>query len=184
MATSKIICYWLNGQPIGLTRYGNRWWKATANEPLRPLGSSLFREDDEDYKDDKKKKEIHYLCEAGSTLHVTELARMMGCALEDPDGNIKKELEDRLRAVKEQGVTISEEPQEMNLQMQVYEYNDKKGERKFGILCGDCDRMTHDLLFCINDFDDVPTAKHWGKVYADFFRKHGVQVNVKMKKNS
>ena len=135
-------------------------------------------------KDDKKKKEIHYLCEAGSTLHVTELARMMGCALEDPDGNIKKELEDRLRALKEQGVTVSEEPQEMNLQMQVYEYKDKKGERKFGIWCGDCDRMTHDLLFCINDFDDAPTAKHWGKVYADFFRKHGVQVNVKMKKNS
>ena len=173
MQTGKIICYWLNGQPIGLTRYGNRWWQVSANEPLHPLRESLFNED--------SREKIHYLCEAGSTLHVTELARMMGCALEDPDGFIDEELEDRLRAVREQGVTVSEEPREMNLQMQVCEYKDKEGYRKFGLCCRERGCVMNDLFY-IGHFDNVLTAKHWGKVYADFFRKHGVQVNVEMMK--
>lgn len=177
MQTGKIICYWLNGQPIGLILDGNRWWKVTANERLELLDVPIFRR-----VVDVDEEKIHYLCEAGSTLHVTQLARMMGCALEDPDGDIEKELEDRLRGVKDQGVTVSEEPGEMNLLMRVCKYEDDKGERKVSIWCRDRDRIMHDLLFFINDFDDAPTAKHWGKVYADFFRKHGVTVNVEMEK--
>ena len=170
MQTGKIICYdRVDGSVCGLMPIGNQWWKATRDEKFESLDESYIRYDED--------SELMYLCEEGATLHITDLTVMMGCALENAYGDIHEELDQRLNTLKAQGIMVSEEPRRLDLMMRIYHNVGTLRKGAYSIVCED-QKRTDRCLLNIDNFDDADIAIHWGYVYADFFRRHGVEVHV------
>jgi hypothetical protein len=53
----------------------------------------------------------------------------------------------------------------------------------YSLVCEDRHRAGRFLLN-LDNFDDADIAIHWGYVYADFFRRHGVDVHVTLRAKS
>lgn len=158
-----------SGFPMTAMFLGNEWWLMSKDQQLRPLtdGDGSF----EDY---------NLLCDVGDCILMKDLARMMGRALENPEDKINDVLRWRLRELLAQGVTLISKPQTLNLVLRLFSNEGTKRQGEYSIWCEEGDR-SFETLFDLDCFEDMEKAVHWAQVYVEFFRRHGVTVNVKLK---
>ncbi len=162
----KIVVYGKCGGFATIATFlGNQWWVTSKDERLEPLYSGEPY-DQSDYR---------YLCEVGELIQMRDLAGMMGCALELPEGDVKEVLANRLKDLNMMGVKFISSAQYLNLKMSIFSNENTKRQGKFSLTCNDADRDM--MLFDIDGFEDAKEALNWAKVYVEFFMKHGVKCN-------
>ena len=166
---NKIIVYnKISGVAATVTFLGNQWWLTTKDEMLEPLEVTFCYDDG-----------YRYLCEAGDTIQMKDLALMMGCALEYAEDEIHKVLHSRLVTLRAQDVKFEAVPQELHLKVHLFSNKGTGRRGNFSIVCektpGEAQR-----LFDLANFDDVETALYWVQVYCRIFTRHGVDVKVRV----
>ena len=166
----KIVVYGKCGGFATIATFlGNQWWVTSKDERLEPLFSG------EPY----DKSDYRYLCEEGEMIQMRDLAGMMGCALELPEGDIKEVLASRLKDLNMMGVKFISSAQYLNLEIRVFNNQNTTRQGKYSVWCSDIDRDV--LLFDIDGFEDAKEALSWAKVYVEFFMKHGVKCNYALR---
>ena len=161
---NKIVVYGKCGGLATIATFlGNQWWVTSKDERLEPLFSG------EPY----DKSDYRYLCEEGELIQMRDLAGMMGCALELPEGDIKEVLASRLKDLNMMGVKFISSAQYLNLEIRVFNNQNTTRQGKFSVFCSDTDRDV--MLFDVDGFEDAKEALSWAKVYVEFFLKHGVK---------
>ena len=167
---NKIVVYGKCGGFATIATFlGNQWWVTSKDERLEPLFSG------EPY----DKSDYRYLCEEGEMIQMRDLAGMMGCALELPEGDIKEVLASRLKDLNMMGVKFISSAQYLNLEIRVFNNQNTTRQGKYSVWCSDIDRDV--MLFDIDGFEDAKEALSWAKVYVEFFMKHGVKCNYTLR---
>ena len=167
---NKIVVYGKCGGFATIATFlGKQWWITSKDERLEPLFSG------EPY----DKSDYRYLCEEGEMIQMRDLAGMMGCALELPEGDIKEVLASRLKDLNMMGVKFISSAQYLNLEMRVFNNQNTTRQGKYSVWCSDIDRDV--MLFDIDGFEDAKEALSWAKVYVEFFMKHGVKCNYTLR---
>ena len=146
---NRIIAYTqFSGIPFQLTFLGGEWWITTPGEPLKPVSRTLW-------------DDLHFLTTCGGSIAAIDLAKMLGCTVENPCNEVYGELCQRMNLLHRLDCTEGWKGQILNFEWSIEKKKKPSNgfENEYSLRC----KETHYNMWMINQdgFEDEETAQDY-----------------------
>ncbi len=158
-----------SGIPQQVTFLGKNWWLTTPGMKLQLL---------KDYCKDMPGIDFNYLCEAQGSVGALALAKLLGKALEEPEGTLEEVMNQRVRALRQMGVTFNVDDEVLQLELRVFENGEKSKRQGRYSAWGHTAGSIRDMLFDIDGFDAREDALEWVDFYLKFLKSMGFKFTI------